>query len=107
MKQIYIEKTTQMKGHISFLVDSATINHLMNRRVEKSVCANIFLSQNIGKGPPGRICCSGEAINQAPDILNNLPNLKALNSFQAADQIYKMQITNHLIINKQQLFYTN
>ena len=87
MKQNYIEKKLQ------------TI-YFLNSREVLSTTANIFLNQNMGKGPPGYICNSGGAKSHCPENTQGLANLIAIKSSNRPKQIYKLQLINYLIINK-------
>jgi len=86
MKQIYTEKNQK------------TINSLHNRELG-STTFNIFLIQNMGKGPPGLAGGSGKTPTPCPNNSERLVNL-IYNSSILATQFYKEQTFNYLLINK-------
>lgn len=85
MKQIYIETTTQSSG----IRNTATLEKPKNLRIAATGIKNIFLEQNMGKGPPGR--------TRSPVAFNSMPRIILFHAFT-------MNYNHQLFIN--QIYFT-
>lgn len=86
MKQIYIE--TKKQSTSAFRGDM-TLLQLKSSKIINAGLRNIFLTQNMGKGPPGRTCQSVT------------PKFMSLST--SSDHFTRI---HNLIINKNQIYFT-
>lgn len=63
MKQIYIKTKKTKIFSTGSIIPVSSEEKCKNLKIENSILRNIFLDQNIGKGPPGRTC-SPEAFDR-------------------------------------------